>query len=288
MLDAGLLYDFIGQLLPFEFMQARFMQQAFVGLFLLAPMCAAMGVQVVNFRMAFFSDAISHSAFTGVALGLLFSLEIRFTMAVFALMVGLGIVALARRTSLSMDTLIGVLFSAVIAFGIAVVSRDRSVARDLQRFLYGDILTISSAEIAWLAVLFVGLMAFQTIGYNKLLYVSLNPVLSAVHGIRVSVYQYLYAAFLSLVVIFSVWAVGVLLVTAMLVVPTAAARNLARSAGSMFWWALLVAWTSAAGGLSISAQPWAGTATGATIILCAFLWFVVSLLATSVRGRTSV
>jgi len=229
--DAGSLYDFIGQLLPFEFMQARFMQQAFVGLFLLAPMCAAMGVQVVNFRMAFFSDAISHSAFTGVALGLLLSLEIRLTMAAFALMVGLGIVALARRTSLSMDTLIGVLFSAVIAFGIAVVSRDRSVARDLQRFLYGDILTISNTEIAWLAVLFVGLIAFQTLGYNRLLYVSLNPVLSAVHGVCVSVYQYLYAAFLSLVVIFSVWAVGVLLVTAMPVVPTAAARNFAHSSG---------------------------------------------------------
>ena len=281
--DLSLLYDLVGTLLPFEFMQARFMQQAFVGLVLLAPMCAAMGVQVVNFRMAFFSDAISHSAFTGVALGLIFTLDVRFTTMVFALLVGLAIIAAARRASLSTDTLIGVSFAAVIAFGLAVVSRDRSVARDLQRFLYGDILTIGNDEISWLVALFLGLMIFQVLSYNRLLYVSLNPLLASAHEVRVRLYQYLYAALLSLVVIFSVRAVGVLLVTAMLVVPTAAARNFARSAGSMFWWALLVGWTSAAGGLAISAQPWARTATGATVVLCAFSWFVASSLFAATR-----
>jgi zinc transport system permease protein len=276
MIDLGPLYGWVAWLLPFDFMQARFMQQALVGLFLLAPMCAAMGVQVVNFRMAFFSDAISHSAFTGVALGLLFGVEARLAMALFAVAVGLSIIGLARRTSLSIDTLIGVFFSAVVAFGLAMVSRDRSVARNLQQFLYGDILTLSNVEVLWLLGLFAVLTTYQTLSYNRLLYVSLNPVLASVHGVRLGLYQYAYAALLSLVVIFSVWAVGVLLVTAMLVVPTAAARNFARSAGTMFWWALLVAWTSAVGGLAISAQPWARTATGATVILCCFAWFVLS------------
>ncbi len=283
MVDLTPLLDLIGQILPFEFMQARFMQQAFVGLFLLAPMCATMGVQVVNFRMAFFSDAISHSAFTGVALGLIFHMDVRLTMLLFALLVGIGIISIGRHTSLSTDTLIGVFFSAVIAFGIAVVSRDRTVARDMQRFLYGDILTIGDAEIMWLGALFVGLFLFQVLSYNRLLYVSLHPLLAAVHGVRARTYQYIYAALLSLVVIFSVWAVGVLLVTAMLVVPTAAARNFARSAGGMFWWALLVAWTSAIAGLVISAQPWARTATGATVILCTFAWFVASQLIALLR-----
>ncbi len=276
MIDLGPLYDLAAWLLPFDFMQARFMQQALVGLFLLAPMCAAMGVQVVNFRMAFFSDAISHSAFTGVALGLLFGVEARLSMALFAVAVGLSIISISRRTSLSIDTLIGVFFSAVVAFGLAIVSRDRSVARSLQQFLYGDILTLSNTEVSWLLILFVVLVTYQALSYNRLLYVSLNPVLASVHGVRLGLYQYAYAALLSLVVIFSVWAVGVLLVTAMLVVPTAAARNFARSAGAMFWWALLVAWTSAVAGLAISAQPWARTATGATVILCSFAWFVGS------------
>ena len=102
------------------------MQQALVGLMLLAPMTAAMGMQVVNFRMAFFADAISHSAFTGVAIGLIFSVNPHLTMPVFAFIVGLSIMAVLRRTSLSSDTIIGVFFSAVIAFGLAVVSRNRS------------------------------------------------------------------------------------------------------------------------------------------------------------------
>jgi zinc transport system permease protein len=166
-----------------------------------------------------------------------------------------------------------------------VVSRDRNVARDLQRFLYGDILTIGDGEIVWLAALFVILMAFQAWSYNRLLYIGLNPVLAEAHRVRVAAYQYLYAGLLSLVVIFSVWAVGVLLVTALLVLPAATARNLARSAGGMFWWALLVSVTSTLVGLLLSAQEWAGTATGATVILVAFLWFACSSGVPWLRGE---
>ena len=102
--DLSWLYDLVGRAVPLECMQQRFMQQAFVALVLLAPMAAALGVQVINFRMAFFSDAISHSAFAGVALGLIFSVDVRLSMVLLALVIGLGIVALGRRTSLSADT----------------------------------------------------------------------------------------------------------------------------------------------------------------------------------------
>jgi len=284
MIDLTHLYDLIPRLLPFDCMHARFMQQALVGLILLAPMAAAMGVQVVNFRMAFFSDAISHSAFAGIAIGLILGANVHLTTVLFGLAVGLGIMGVTRRMSLSVDTVIGVFFSTVIAFGLAVVSRDRSVARDLQRFLYGDILTIGDAQIGWMFLLFAGLMLFQLFSYNRLLYLGLNPGLAAAHGVRVRAYQYLFAALLSMVVIASVWAVGVLLVTAMLVVPAAAARNLARSAGGMFWWALAVGLSSAVAGLITSAQSWAHTATGATIVLYASGWFLVSCLA-PVFGR---
>ncbi|MEW6071694.1 MAG: metal ABC transporter permease [Planctomycetota bacterium] len=283
--DLSPLYELVRLLLPFECLEARFMQQALVGLVLLAPMAAAMGVQVVNFRMAFFSDAISHSAFTGVALGLLLSVDPHWTMPAFGILVGLGIMAVVRRSTLSTDTVIGVGFAAAVAFGLAIVSRDRGVARDMQRFLYGDILTISEAEVRGLLALFAALMLFQAWGYNRMLYIGLNPALARVHRVRVALYQYLYAALLSLVVIYSVWAVGVLLVTALLVVPAAAARNFARSAGAMFWWALLVSVTSAVVGLVISAQPWARTAAGATVVLVATGWFAAGALAEAVRGR---
>ncbi len=285
MVDLSPVYDLVPRVLRLEAFEARFMQRALVGLLLLAPMSAAMGVQVVNFRMAFFADAISHSAFAGVALGLLLAVDPRWSMPAFALLVGLTIMAAQRRSALSSDTVIGVFFSAVVAFGLAVVSRDRSVARDMQRFLYGDILTVSDGEILWLAVLFAGLMLFQVWGFNRLLYIGLSPSLAEAHRVRVAPYQYVYAGLLSLVVIFSVWAVGVLLVTALLIVPAASARNLARSAGGMFWWAILVSVTSALSGLVLSAQEWAGTAAGATIILAAFVWFAGSAGVAALRGE---
>ena len=274
--ELNVLYDIIPKLLPFECMQMRFMHLALVGLLLLAPMVALMGVQVVNFRMAFFADAISHSAFTGVALGLILAISPHWTMPAFGLLVGLAIVAGQRRSSLSTDTVIGVFFSGVVAFGLAFVSRDKNVARDIQRFLYGDILTIENGDIWAMIALLAVLIVFQTYGYNRMLYIGLNPVLAKVHRVWVAAYQYIYAGLLSLVVIFSVWAVGVLLVTAMLIVPAATARNFSRSAGGMVWWALLVSATSVVVGLLISAQDWARTATGATVILVAFGWFLIS------------
>lgn len=285
MIDLTALYELVGRCIPLECMQLRFMQRAMVALLLLAPMCAAMGVQVINFRMAFFSDAISHSAFAGVALGLILGLDARWTMAGLAVLVGLGIVAVGRRSSLSVDAIIGVFFSATIAFGLAVVSRERGVARDVQRFLYGDILTLTETDIALLIGLGAVLAVFQIVGYNRLLYVGLSSALASAHRVRVRVYQYVFAALLALVVILAVGAVGVLLVTAMLIVPAAAARNFARRAGGMFWWAMGVALTSAVVGLVISAQPWARTATGATIVLVASGWFVVSTLPAGLRRR---
>ncbi len=286
--DLNVLYDLVPKLLPFQSMEMRFMQQALVGLLLLAPMVALMGVQVVNFRMAFFADAVSHSAFTGVALGLIFAVSPHWSMPIFALLVGVVIVAAQRRSALSTDTVIGVFFSGVVAFGLAIVSRDQHVARDIQRFLYGDILTIGNGDIWAMIALLLVLTIFQVVGYNRMLYIGINPVVAKVHGVRVAAYQYIYAGLLSLVVIFSVWAVGVLLVTAMLIVPAAAARNFARSAGSMVWWALLISATSAVIGLLISAQAWARTATGATVILVAFCWFLISAGVVFLRGAGRV
>lgn len=268
-------------------MKTGFMQRALVGLLLLAPMTAAMGVQVVNLRMAFFSDAISHSAFAGIALGLLFSIHPHWSMPLLGVAVGVGIVAIQRHSSLSSDTVIGVLFAAVTAFGLAMVSRDPNLARDTQVFLYGDILTITDFDLIQLAGLLAVLVAFEIAGFNQLQYICLNPMLAEVHRVRVALWQYLFAALLALVVIFSVWAMGVLLVTAMLIVPAAAARNLAGSARGMFWWAIVVSCTSAVTGLLISAQDWAGTATGATIILIAFAWFLISFVPVVARRETA-
>lgn len=283
MLDLSWLYAGIAQVLPLTCMQARFMQQALVALLLLAPMTAAMGILVVNFRMAFYAEAISHSAFTAVALGMLLSLSPDWTMPLFGVAVGLGITVAQRYSNLASDTVIGVFFSAMIAFGLAMVSRDRGLARDMQRFLYGDILTISETEIWLLLLLFLCVFLFLGRSYNRLLYVGIDSTLARTHRVRILPLQYAFAALLALLVMFSVQAIGVFLVTALLVVPAATARALSRSAGAMFWWAILVSLSSAVSGLLISAQGWARTATGATIVLITCLWFAAALLVARCR-----
>lgn len=254
-----------------------FMRQALIGLLLIAPMTAAMGVLTVHFRMSFFADAVSHSAFAGVALGLLFSVSPHWTMPVFGVLVGVGIMALQRRSRLSTDAAIGVVFSGVVAFGLAMVSRHAHVARDLQRFLYGDILTIDTAGLVGLAALAVAVTLYHAWSYNRLLYIGLHPAMAGAHRVRVAAYQYSFAGLLALVIMVSIWAVGVLLVTALLIVPAATARNLARSARGLLGWAVLVSLISAFLGLLISAQSWANTATGPTIILIACAIFLISL-----------
>lgn len=269
--------------IPLDCLELRFMQRAMLGLLLLAPMTAMLGVQIVHFRMAFYSDAIGHSAFAGAGIGMLLAVDPHLAMPVFGILVGLAIIALKRHTAISSDVAIGVVFSAVVAFGLAVVSRSPAVARDMQQFLFGDILTISDQEIRFLMALFPAMLAFQAAGANQLFLIALNPVMARAHGIHTGLWQYLFAAMLAVVVIFSVWAVGVLLVTALLIVPAAAARNIARSSRGMFWWAIALSVLSACLGLVLSLEDWLGTASGATIVLVATCFFALSTLPGIVR-----
>ena len=268
----------IAGMLPFECMKLRFMQEAFLGVLLTAPLAAAAGIQVVNFRMSFFSDAIGHSAFAGVALGLIFGLSPDLTMPLLALAIGIGIMAMKQRSALSSDTVIGVFFSAVVAFGLALVSRNPNVSRDMQVFLYGDILTVTHNDLLYLFLLFCVFFVFQVFAYNRLNAIGIHEQLARTHRIHTAFYQYVYVALLSLVVIFSVKSAGVLLVTALLIVPAASARNLSKSSGMMFWISIIIGVCSGISGLLISAQPWAETASGATIVLCACVIFCISLL----------
>lgn len=261
-------------MLPLECMQFTFMQEAFWAIVILSPLAASAGIQVVNFRMSFFSDAIGHSVFAGVALGLLLSVSTTLSTAVLALLVGLGIMAMKRRSNLSSDTVIGVFYSAVAALGLALVSRNQSIAGNMQGFLYGDILTITRSEIGLLFLLGIVFFLFQIFAFNALMSIGLNEQLAKAHRIKTGLYQYSYVALLALIVIFSVKACGVLLVTALLIVPSAAARNVAESARGMFFLAALFGLVSGIGGLLLSAQEKIAASSGATIVLVSSLLFL--------------
>ncbi|HUT52182.1 MAG TPA: metal ABC transporter permease [bacterium] len=277
------LYELMSSLLPFAWAEPMFMKRALIAVLLVAPACAAMGVMVVNFRMAFFSDAISHSAFTGVALGVLFGIDPLYTLIGFGVLVGLAIVSVRQRSTLSVDTVIGVFFSFAVALGIVIISARKSLTRDLQTYLYGDVLSVTGHEIIGMLILLIVCAAFLALFFNDLFLIGINERLAKAHGINVRFLEYAYALLLSLVVTVSIRVIGLLLVTAMLVVPAAAGRNLARSVRSMFWASIIIGLVSAVSGLISSF--YFDSATGATIILCAAALFLMSQVWAAVRGQ---
>jgi len=274
--------------LPFGWAQYSFTLNALIESLLLAPLCAAMGVQIVNFRLAFFSDAISHSAFTGVAIGFLLnemlgrsggSFDPRITMILFGVLVALGIAMIRRRTDLSSDTVVGVFFSTIVALGLAIITAGGSRTADFQRYLYGDILTLDATDIAVTAVLAMVVLVAMSLSFTRMTLIGLNDDLAHSHGVSVRRYDYLFSLLLALVVTVSIRTAGILLVTGMLLVPAAAARNVARSAGGMFRWAIVAGLLSGVGGTVASFSPRLDNmSTGAVIVLTAAILFAISLV----------
>jgi zinc transport system permease protein len=262
-------YHFLDLVLPFAWAEPLFMKRALLAVLMVAPLGAAMGVMVVNFRMAFFSDAISHSAFTGVALGVLLGVDPRWTLIGFGVLVGLAIISVRQRSSLSVDTVIGVFFSFAVALGIVILS-------DLHSYLYGDALSVSDSELLGVFILFAACAVFLSRWFNQLLLIGINERLAKSQGVKIQALEYAYALLLALTVTVSIRVIGLLLVSALLVVPAAAGRNLARSVRTMFWAAVAVGIGSGVSGL-IASFYW-DSATGATIILIASLCFIFSQL----------
>ncbi|MDR3038361.1 MAG: metal ABC transporter permease, partial [Candidatus Adiutrix sp.] len=191
--------------------------------------------------------------------------------------VGLAVVYLARHSRLAADTAIGLVFSGTIALSLALVSRHSGAARGLGRFLLGDVLTVTDAEILALAALALVSLAFLALFFNHLTLASLSPTLARIRRPRLSRFlPYLFGVWLAVVVTVAVWSVGILLVTALLVAPAAAGRAAAPSAGGMFWAAQAAAAAAGQAGLHLSTRPQLNTSTGATVVLTAVLIFILA------------
>jgi zinc transport system permease protein len=268
-------YQFLQLWVPFEWAQFTFIWRAVLAMLVIAPLCAVLGVHVVNFRMAFFSDAISHSTFTGVALGVLWGVNPLYTLIGFGIVAGLSINLIKNRSELSSDTVISVILSASVALGITLLYAQKET-RNLEAYLYGAILAINDGELLILFAL--GAVVFIVMGllFNQLIMLSLNRDLAASRGIWVEALEYGFSLTLALVVTFSIRAVGLFLVTAMLVVPAATARNLARNLSSLFWVAVFCAWAAGFSGVILSFY-WDSPA-GATTILISCSLFLLSWL----------
>jgi zinc transport system permease protein len=258
---AGLLYEPV------------FMRRAAVGLLFLTLATSACGVLVVNRRMAFFPDAVGHSVFAGVALALILGSDQQATVLALGLAIGLAITYLSRRGPLAPDTVIGLVFSGAVAMGLALASRQPRAAAGLSRFFLGDALTVTDAQVLALGGLAVGAAVFMASLVNRLTLSAVGPVI----GRQGRAAEYLFGAFLAVVVMIAVQAVGVLLVTALLVAPAASGRLAAASFKGMFW--ISVGLGAAAGqlGLWASYQPSVNASVGASVVLANVLFFVLAL-----------
>lgn len=273
------IYDFMG--LCYEPM---FMRRAALALLLLSLSTSMAGVMVVNLKMAFFSDAVSHSIFAGMALAIIWGLPEKPAVLAFTVGLGLLVVYLGRHSRLAADTVIGLVFSGVIAFGLAVVSRTPVAAKTINRFLLGDILTVDDKDIAALAALAVLTCLFMIFFFNQLTISSISPAIAHSRApLKTRLAAYAFGAYLALVVMVAVWSVGVLLVTAFLVAPAATGRNSASSLAAMFWIAVGASVFSGQAGLYLSARPAVNTATGATAVMVAISLFVVSLTVKKIK-----
>ncbi|OGD72487.1 MAG: hypothetical protein A2Y64_04690 [Candidatus Coatesbacteria bacterium RBG_13_66_14] len=269
------LYQLLNHLLPQALAGASFLNRALVGGLFLAAACGIVGVGVLGHRMSFFTNAVSHSSFAGVAVGLLAGVSPYVGLVGFAVLVGLGITALRRRGRLSGDATVGVVFSAVMALGIALLSAFRGLGREMLTYIYGDILALTEGEVYLAFGALIVAVAFSAIFFNRLALTAVSPEVARASGVRVAFLEYAHAALVAGIVAVAIRAVGLLFVTALLILPAATARNVARNQGSLFWWSAGLGAIAAVGGTIVSV--YLNTSTGATVILLGTVMFGASV-----------
>jgi zinc transport system permease protein len=239
-----------------------------------------LGSFVVWRRMAYFGDATAHAAILGVALALAADLPVTFGTLVVALAMALTVSVLAAR-GWAMDTTLGVLAHSALAFGLVAVSFVPGARTDLSAYLFGDILAVSRADLAFIwagAALVAGLLAWR---WQALLTSTLNEDLAHASGLNPARERMVLTLALAVVVAVAIKVVGALLIAALLIIPAAAARGLARTPESMAVMAVLIGAASSIGGLQLSL--WQDTPAGPSIIAAAAVLFALTALFGRVR-----
>ena len=256
------LWDWI----PLEMLRWDFMKNALLALLLMAPLFGILSTMIVTGRMSFFSDALGHSAFTGIAIGCIAGIALPLLAAVgFSLVFSLLFSYVRSKSSQSADTLIGVFSSAAVALGIFVATLGGGSFTKYNRYLIGDILSISPAEIGMLAIVLVFVLIFWGLYANRLTLSAIHSQLAASRGIPVGLSQTLFTAAIAVVVTLSISSMGLLILNSLLVLPAAASRNISRNLRQYTRLSILFALAAGLGGLTLS--YYLGCSAGAAISL---------------------
>ena len=269
--------------LPIEMLQWNFMKNAFLALLLMAPLFGILSTMIVTGHMSFFSDALGHSAFTGIAIGSIFGIAAPTWAAVgFSVLFALLFSYIRRGSSHASDTLIGVFSSGAVALGILVATVGGGSFTKYNKYLIGDVLSITPAEIGGLALVLLAVLAFWCLYANRLTLSAVSPQLASSRGIPVDLSQTFFTVAIAVVVTLSISSMGLLILNSLLVLPGAASRNLARNQKQYHLYSVLFALFSGIAGLCASYSF--GCSAGAAISLILTVIFAVTY---AFRGRSA-
>ncbi|MBR3334702.1 MAG: metal ABC transporter permease [Clostridia bacterium] len=275
------IYSVLGSILPLEAYQYNFMKNAFLAILLLTPLLGLLGTMAVNHQMAFFSDALGHSALTGIGLGIILGLRNDLVaMLVFGIVWAVLICVIKQSGSASADTVISVFSSTSVAAGLLILARGGKFAK-YSALLIGDILAVTPGDLLWLLLALIAALVLWALLYNSLLLTSVDSFLARSRGIRTRLVECAFVIMVAVAVMLSIRWVGVLLINALLILPAAAGRNIARSSRQHAVWSVVLALFSGLMGLTLS--YYLDTSAGASIVIVSALCYAVSLAVRSFR-----
>mgnify|MGYP001046470506 CR=1 FL=1 len=272
----GAIYKFMESILPFSWIHFNFMKNALIAIILISPLFGLIGTMIVNNKMSFFSDALGHSALTGIAIGVVLGIgNYMISMLLFAILFALAISGVIQSNVSSPDTVIGVFSSMGVALGIVILSIKGGFSK-YSGYLIGDILSITPKELLTLAVTLVLILILWSLCFNKLMLSSLNSDLALSRQINVKLYKNIFVLIIALIVTVSIKWVGMLIINSLLVIPAASAKNVANDMKSYHIFSVLFSVISGLSGLILS--YYIGTSAGATIVLISATIFLFTFL----------
>jgi manganese/iron transport system permease protein len=264
---------------PFRY---GFMQTALVAAILIGVACASIGVYVVLRRMAFIGDALAHTILPGLAVAYVNQWNLFGGALVAGVLTALGIGWLSRRDAIREDTAIGIMFTGMFALGVLLISTVRSF-RDLTHILFGNILGVTTGDLALIAVITVATLALLFLFHKELELTSFDPIHAEVIGLKADRLRYLLLVLLAFTVVSSIQVVGVVMTSALLVTPAAAAALLTDRLPRMIGIAVVIAIVS--GIIGLYASYYADLASGAAIVLTSTALFALAWVVRSLRHR---
>ena len=273
------------ELLPFEWAAPGtmyFMKNALLAVLVISPLFGLLSTMVVTNRMSFFSDALGHSAFTGIAIGTLCGMADPMWAAILlAAAFALLFTYVQRKSNMASDTVIGVFSSTAVALGIFIATFDSGSFTKFNSLLIGDILSVEPAKIGLLAVILLVVVVLWLCSFNGLMLSSIHPALADSRGIKVFWQEAVFSIAIAVVVTVSMTWVGLLVINSLLVLPAAAARNLARNMRQFHLISIVAAIIAGIAGLMTSYEL--SSSAGASITLYLALWFAITFLLRKTR-----